>query len=290
VGGTVAAALARSDHPVTLLVRPEAVDRYPRRLSIDSSELGRFEVDVAVGSSLAEPVDVLWVTVKATQLPEALRAAPLGALADGVVVPLLNGIEHVQLLRDHYGPERVIPGTIRTESIRVAPGVIEHRRWHAPPGKPPIELAASGPLELTAQAIATEVSAAGIGCVVTGDETALLWRKLSLIAIGVILALVTGPEREDPELRALQEQAAHEVAAVADSEGVTVDEELMLRLIADPPNAQSSFQRDLEAGRPTELDAIIGALIRIGHRRGVGVTALEGLRDLGAAKAAARVG
>src|ERR1700736_4848139 len=100
VGGLVGACLAHSGASVTLVVRPEALAKYPRKLRLESS-FGNFDVDVACASEVP-PVDVLWITVKATQLGAALSAVknPKSVKA---IVPLLNGIDHVALLRDRYG-------------------------------------------------------------------------------------------------------------------------------------------------------------------------------------------
>src|SRR5216683_3558724 len=108
VGGLMAGALARAGHPVTLIVRTD----HPARLSVESRVLGNFEVGVDSVRRLAEPVDVLWVTVKATQLEAALASARPEAAPDALVVPLLNGIDHVELLRRTYGADRVAAGAI----------------------------------------------------------------------------------------------------------------------------------------------------------------------------------
>ncbi len=71
-------------------------------------------------------MDVLFVTVKAAQLEAAVEAVPAGTLGHGLVVPFLNGIDHVAWLRERYPPDQVVAGTIRVESTRVGPGVIEH--------------------------------------------------------------------------------------------------------------------------------------------------------------------
>src|SRR4051812_35150599 len=90
VGGLIGAGLARSGQPVTLVVRPESVDTYPRRLSLESRLLGTFEVAVDVAAGLDRSIDVLWVTVKNVDLDAALSLAPGASLGDGVVVPLMN--------------------------------------------------------------------------------------------------------------------------------------------------------------------------------------------------------
>src|SRR5919205_4423141 len=106
VGGFVGGALAKAGHPVTLLVRPSRRRYYPDRLRVESEMLGTFEVPVRVTDRLDEPFDVVWITVKATALEAALEAVPEEKLGGGVVVPLLNGVDHVAQLRERYGPER----------------------------------------------------------------------------------------------------------------------------------------------------------------------------------------
>jgi len=124
VGGLIGACVARGGASVTLVVRREAVANYPKQLRLESA-FGNFTVDVGVAAEVPT-VDVLWLTVKATQLEAALAAI---TNPDGVkaIVPLLNGIDHVALLRAKYGAERVIPATIAGEMERVSPGHIVHR-------------------------------------------------------------------------------------------------------------------------------------------------------------------
>src|SRR5215218_4196475 len=102
VGGLVGGALAKAGHPVTLLVRTGRRDHYPGRLSVESETLGAFEAPVQVADLLDEHFDVVWITVKATVLEAALRAVPPEKLGDSVLVPLLNGVDHVEHLRDRY--------------------------------------------------------------------------------------------------------------------------------------------------------------------------------------------
>src|SRR3712207_6008743 len=116
VGALVGGALAKAGHPVTLLVRPSRRNHYPERLSVQSERLGTFEAPVQVADRFDEEFDVVWITVKATALEAALRAVAPEKLGDGIVVPLLNGVDHVAQLRHRYGPERVLPGTIRVEA------------------------------------------------------------------------------------------------------------------------------------------------------------------------------
>src|SRR5207249_1440454 len=119
IGGLLGAALARAGYEVVLLMRPETLARYDGRHSLESMALGDFEVDVPAASGLTEVVDVLWVTTTATQLEAALALAPPERVGSGTVIPLLNGVDHVALLRARY--PTVVAGAIRVESERLSP-------------------------------------------------------------------------------------------------------------------------------------------------------------------------
>jgi len=90
VGGLIGACLAHAGASVTLVVRREALGNYPKQLRLESP-FGKFAVDVAVAADVPA-VDVLWLTVKATQLEPALTAFR-NPDAVRAIVPLLNGIE-----------------------------------------------------------------------------------------------------------------------------------------------------------------------------------------------------
>src|SRR5215471_2834319 len=123
VGGVMAAFLAHLGESVTLIIRPESVASYPTEIQLESP-YGNFRVQVAHDKTVP-PVDVLWITVKATQLDAALTAVPRPEVAQAIV-PLLNGIDHLSALRARYGEQRIIPATIAGEMERIAPGHFVH--------------------------------------------------------------------------------------------------------------------------------------------------------------------
>ena len=222
--------------------------------------LGDFEIDGPGAPTLDRQVDVLWVATKATQLEAALGLAPAGAVGDAVVVPFLNGVDHVERLRERY--PSVVAGAIRVESERVATGVV---RQTSPFAR--AELAGS-------QAIAAELVAAGIECGVRDDERSLLWEKLAFLAPVALattaLDATLGDARGDSRLAACR----HEAVAVGVAEGARLDEAAIAALHAGaPPSMRSSMQKDVDAGRVPELDAIAGPILRGGHRHGIDVPA-----------------
>src|SRR3954449_10674932 len=127
VGGLLAALLARSGASVTCLAGPSTTQAIATSgIRVESARFGDFVAPVAAAERLSDPVDVCLVTVKATQLVGALDRLPPDVVGSGLIVPLLNGVEHVELLREHYPDATVVASTIRVESSRTAPGVIRH--------------------------------------------------------------------------------------------------------------------------------------------------------------------
>jgi 2-dehydropantoate 2-reductase len=269
VGGFVGGALARAGGDVLLLLRPTTLAQHPRRLRVESVILGAFEVDVGAAAALEQQVDVLWVTPKATQLEAALELAPPERVGAAVVVPLMNGVDHVAVLRERY--ERVTAGAIRVESERIGPGAVLQKSPFAR-----IDLAPG------AERLADELRSAGLDVVMAQDESTLLWEKLALLAP---LALTTtasawtvGAVQADPQWLARLLSCHDEAVAVALAEGATLDP-LELRRVFELPlgDMRTSMQKDFDAGRPLELDAIAGPIVRGGRRHGIATPATEEL-------------
>ena len=259
VGGLVGAVLARAGETVTLIVRPDAVEHYPRELLLSSRASGAFSVTVSVTSELSRPVDVLWVTVKATDLPTALESFRVTAQI-GAVVPLLNGIDHVALLRDRFGRDKVVPATIAVETERIAPGQIV---WRSPFARLNVSSTGRKLLATTVENLAHF----GFDCSFIDDENTLMWRKLVFLAP---LALSTtaanapiGQIISDPPQMIELRELVLEACAVAVASGAKVDANVLLEVIKSvPAEMRSSMQKDVEQGKSPELDAIAGPILR----------------------------
>ncbi|MFJ9453776.1 ketopantoate reductase family protein [Kitasatospora sp. NPDC101447] len=267
VGGLLAAVLSRAGHRVICLAG-EPTARVLRRdgIHVRSPQFGEFTARVEARTELHEPVDLCLVTVKQTALTAAVERIAPEAVADGVVVPLLNGVEHAAELRRRFGEERVVPGVVRVESTRVAPGAVEH-------GSPFTEIDLAGPPERLAD-LAGMLRAAGVRTRVIEDEPTVLWGKLAFLAPFALLTTRHGLPigRVRTEHRAELTALVAEAAAVGRFCGAAVDPDRTLALYdAFPAEAKSSMQRDAEAGRALELDAIGGALLRAADRQGVPV-------------------
>lgn len=272
VGGMIGACLAHAGDAVTLVVRQETLGQYPKQLTLESA-FGQFTVDVAVATEVPA-ADVLWITVKATQLDSALSAL---TNPDGVraIVPLLNGIDHVALLRDNYGANRVIAATIAGEMERVSPGHIAHR---TPFARLNVLSAGRAMLAVTLN----QLEQIGFACRFIDDEPTLMWGKLVFLAPFALSTTAAdktvGEILSDPQWRSLGETCVREACAVGVAEGARVNFEAVLSGVsAMPPNMRSSMQKDVEQGRTPELDAIAGPILRGARRHGIDVPATRKL-------------
>ena len=272
VGGLLAGLLARRGDQVTCLAPPATAAHLAEHgLELRSPALGDARVRVEAASRLEHPVDVLFVTVKAAQLEAAAEAVPAGTLGDGLVVPFLNGIDHVAWLRERYPPDQVVAGTIRVESTRVGPGVIEHASPFAV-----VELAAAkvpqGRRDRVEE-LAARLAETGLDVTVDDDEAATMWSKLAVLApIALVTTWAAAPFGEARAGHWDEAVAvASEIVAAATADGVELDEAAVVAMLGKVPDGmRSSMQKDAAAGRPIELDAIGGTILRAADRAGTG--------------------
>jgi 2-dehydropantoate 2-reductase len=279
VGGVLAANFLHAGLRVVCVARPPTTEL----IREDGIVLKRGDEVVTarpdVTTELDEPVELLLVTVKAPALEDALDrvAAPAAA-----VVPLLNGIEHMEAIRRRLPEAEVVGANIgRIEAYLERPGVVIQ-----PTPSVVVTIAADAGDDTLAL-----LRRSGIDVHVDGSEEAVLWDKLArqapVAAATTIAQRPIGELRDDPGWRARMQQAIEETCAVAAAEGVTLSPEAEWAIIdAMPPLLTSSTARDVAAGRPSELDAITGAAVRAGRRAGVPTPALDAL--LAEAEAACR--
>jgi len=264
VGGLVAAALDRAGTPVSVVARSETVAVLERDgLRVSSVRLGDFVARPRAIPLLSWPVDVLIVATKATALRGALERVnrPFPAL----VVPLLNGLDHLPVLREHFGAERVIAAVIRVESDRPAPGVISQTSPFLR-----IDLAP----DPRAEGVAHVLRAAEIPTRIGESEAEVMWRKLvrlnALACTTAAHGAPLGEIRTRADWRAELVGAVEEGAAVAQAEGAPIEAGPVLEELWEAhASLTSSLARDVAAGRENELDAIAGAVLRAGARHGL---------------------
>jgi 2-dehydropantoate 2-reductase len=268
VGGFLAAALACAGEEVVVVARESTAERIAEQgIEVVSARLGDFAARPAATACLSSSADALLVTTKATALRAALERI---ATAPGLVVPLLNGVDHMQLLRERLGADRVAAGVIRIDSDRPESGRIVQSGSTLR-----VDLASDDPaLAEPLHELAAALQRAGVPVEIGPGEAQILWSKLvRLTALACTTSAADrtiGFIRSDPEWRRALEGCILETAAVARAEGADIDpRERLAELDQAHPQLGSSMQRDLAAGREPELDAIAGSVLRAAARHGL---------------------
>jgi len=265
IGGLVGTALASLGENVTVVVRPERLAKYPSNLSLERPS-GTITAPARAVAALTEPADVLWIATKTYQLQTALESVES---SPGLVVPLLNGVDHVEVLRARFLHDGVVPATIAVEAERAAPGRFVQRSPFVR-----LNLASSGEPRLGA--IVARLGEIGFTCQFMQNERTLLWSKLCFLAPFAQVTSASGKNKgeifADAEWKHRLDSAIGEACAVAKASGAEVDvPKLQLIFEGFPPEARSSMAKDLAAHRELELDAIGGPIVRGGKRYGIDV-------------------
>ncbi|HJV05463.1 MAG TPA: 2-dehydropantoate 2-reductase [Actinomycetota bacterium] len=277
VGGYFGGRLAEAGEDVTFIARGAHLEAIRERgLEVRSTE-GDFTIRPASATDdpgSVGPVDAVLVAVKAWQLPEAASGMRPMVEDRTAVVPLLNGIEAPDVLREALGPAPVLGGLCRILAHRSAPGRIDHTGF-----SPTIEFGEldGSRSERAVTLLAAFERARGVEATLSDDIQRAMWMKLVFIAamsaVGAATRAPIGVTRSIPETRDLLTRAFDEVRAVARARGVGLPEDLGSRLLgfvdALPEGEVTSMQRDVLAGRPSELEAQVGAVVRLGRKVGV---------------------
>jgi 2-dehydropantoate 2-reductase len=217
-------------------------------------------------------VDAAIVT---TKTPGTVWAAEIAAkilAREGVALTIQNGLGNYETVMEHVGKERAALGVIyvgaqlvKGELRATGPGKVEL-------GRPP---AAAPRAKL--DELAELLRAGGMDVTVVDDAWPAVWRKIvTNAAVNPLSALIRRTNAEllaDPSASRVADCLAREVARVATASGVRIDEDEAVkqwRAMAALTGAnRSSMLQDVEAGRPTEVDAISGAVAREGERHGI---------------------
>lgn len=281
IGGYFGGRLAASGHDVTFVARGPHLDAIRERGLAVSSVAGDVTVHPATATDDAASigaVDVVLLAVKTWQLPPVLESLPALVGPTTAVVTTQNGVEAPSRVATVVGRGAVLPGIAKIFAFIDGPGRITHAggpaslvfdEWTPTPG---------GPSERVTR-LREAVRASGAVSPVPDDIWAELWSKMLFVVplggLGAALDATVGELRSKPSSRALLEDAMREVEALARARGVRLPESVVAGTMAfvddQPPETTTSLQRDLLAGRPSELDAWTGAVVRLAAESGVAV-------------------
>lgn len=265
VGALIGAELQRAGVETAIVTTEESVEAIGSEgIRVESPSFGDHTEWVPAVTAMETPPGALVVATKAPHLASALERI---AGEPEVVVPLLNGVDHMELLRRRFA--NVVAGSVRVQAHREGRTVVIHRA-------PFLTVTVA---ELGADALTEALTRAGIESKVGGSEADVLWAKLSRLA-GIALA-TTAADRPLGEVRNTAAQVAREVAEVARAEGANVDAATVIaEQDALPDAASSSLRADVTAGRSDhELDAIGGAVLRAADRHGISTPTVRKLVD-----------
>ena len=279
VGGYFGARLAEAGHDVGFIAR----GRHLEAIRAGGLRITSTKGDVLIAPAAASDdpraigvVDLVLVGVKAWQVPEAADAMGPLVGADTAVLPLQNGIEAPDQLIAVLGPGPVLGGYCRVIAQLDGPGHIRHSGGEPYIGHGELDGSVS---ERVRRIQAAFAGATGFAADIAPDVRVAMWSKFifiaSLSAIGALTDLPFVEIRGRPEVRRLLTNALEEACDVARASGVELPADSVGATLAFietlPAQGTTSMQRDIAAGRPSELEAQSGAVIRIGERLGVSV-------------------
>ena len=283
IGGYFAAVLARAGYWVGLIARGRQLDAIRQNgLQVESPK-GDFRVRLEQVTNRPEeigPVDAVILAVKAWQVPEAAAAMrPLLSSATKVL-PLQNGVEATEQLEQAITREHTLMGLCRIISSVAAPGRIRHG------GLEPMVMLGEpdgSDLSTNARALSEALQAAGVMVETPPDMRVALWEKLLFIAavsgVGAAARASIGEIRQCDPTRELLRKVMEEVHDVAAERGVRLAPDVVQRTMAFvetiPANGTASMQRDIAEGKPSELEAIIGVVVRYGDQAGIATPAMD---------------
>ena len=273
VGGYFGGRLAQAGENVTFIARGAHLAAITEAgLRVDSIE-GDFLIKPVKATDSPEsidPADVVILAVKAWQLQESLGQLRSLIKNETVLLPLLNGVDHIDLLRSEFGDEHLLVGLCRISSFVAGPGHVKHVGI-----RPYI---AFGELDNRKSARVDALhkvfkKLSGVLAEVPADIELALWEKFLMICafsgVGAVTRQPVGVFRAVPETRNMFRRALEEVVAVANTRGIALTQDsvqnVMKRLDSIQPDTLASMQKDIMEGRPSELESQTGVLVRMGR-------------------------
>ncbi len=271
VGGYFGGCLAQAGEQVTFIARGEHLQAMLANGLTIESLTGDFTVKPVAATddtSQVVDVDVVLVCVKAWQVPKAAKAIIPLLGHDTSVVPLENGLEAPSQLAEILGREHVLGGACGIFSHLSSPGHIKHTG-----AEPWINFGEldNHPSSRT-QNLLHAFQHAGVTAEIPADINLAMWQKFFFVSafsgIGAVTRVPVGVLRTQLGTRQMLEDALRECYSIALAQGVHLSPDSISRIMAAidryPPQNIPSLQRDILAGRPSELEAQIGSVVRMG--------------------------
>jgi 2-dehydropantoate 2-reductase len=276
VGGYYGGLLARAGHDATFIARGAHLEALRANGLQVKSVHGDFDVpSTQATDDPAEvgPVDPVLVCVKTPDTAAVAHAIKPLVGPDTIVVSLQNGIDAAERFGEVVGVEHVLAGATWVSSAIATPGVIRQLSTF----RRIVVGELDGRVTPRARSVVEAFKDTGVTVELSTDIRRVLWTKFVFISaisgVGSLTRLEIGEYRAVPETRSLLTNLMREVEALARANGVALDSDVVeggLSIVDNAePNIKPSMQRDVEAGRPSELEALIGVIGRQGRELGV---------------------
>ena len=273
VGGCLGGLLAKAGNDVSLIARGEHLEAIRANgLKLIRPD-GEFVVKVDATDDPAEvgPVDLIIYTVKTFHNRSVITTLKPLMGEETSIITLQNGVESHELLGSVLGPSNILPGAYWASAHIQTPGVIS---------EDVLSKLSFGEIEVTESLRALDIRKvfrdAGIEADISTDPVQVLWQKFIVLSslAGITSAAQTRASEllKFPDARKMFLDAMEEALAIGMARGIDLSENLAqesLEWIDTLPDFQVSMHADFEAGRVTELDALSGAVIRLGKQIGV---------------------
>ncbi|NNK88000.1 MAG: 2-dehydropantoate 2-reductase [Flavobacteriaceae bacterium] len=271
VGGFFGGKLVQAGHDVTFVARGKHLDAIQQRGLQVKSINGDFKVEANAVESLDghQSADLVLISVKSLQLEDAAEAIKPVMNRDTSVLPLLNGANIADRLSEIIPPGQVVAGLCRIVSRIESPGVIDHFAFK----KPEIIFGLyDGRTNARLKMIKSMFDAAGIDNKLSTNIRLDIWKKFLFITMvsgmGALTRSTFGLMREDEHIRSLIYQTASEIVSIANNMGIGLDntdiEKSFKAIDGTLYDTTASMQRDIMAGRPSELDNFNGYIVQMG--------------------------
>jgi 2-dehydropantoate 2-reductase len=277
VGGYLGGRLAEAGEEVIFIARGEHLRAIQAHgLRVDSI-LGDFVIHPAQASddpAKVGSVDVVLVSVKTWQVSEAAQSIRPLVGSDTFVVPLQNGVDSPAELAAVLGAKHVLGGLCGMMAFIAGPGHIRHAGIDPYITLGELDHRRSERVERLRQAF---LRTKGVLVDVPADIHVAMWQKFMLIAtwsgVGAVTRMPIGALRSLPETRHMLEQSLQEIHQVALAHQIGLPLEVIGQTMTFfdnvPPHGTASMQRDIMAGRPSELASQNGAVVRLGREAGI---------------------
>lgn len=278
VGSLLAASLCKSGFDVSCLGSQRAADSIlDIGIRVKSSFFGDFVAYPKCNPSTHSLLDVIFIAVKAPALAGSLEQMARYIGPNTVIVTLLNGIGHREKIRQTLGC-RVAVGVIGSVEVYLDEDrAVLHRSKVAPH----IEIASDVDVESEfLSTISVILKQCDFSVLIRENENQVIWNKLVRLAAIATLTSYSqkdvGSIRSDGRLRKLLEGVVRELCLIAKTQDVKLSAiDVMHQIDNLPESLTTSLQRDISAGKVSEIDSVLGESLRLGRRYGIAAPSIE---------------